>query len=139
MFTACLAHLQKKRRRLALLTPPLALSRAFPVGTQLRKCPPASFLRASGLCRNAHWPLSQSCSSAGRLLPFGVVCRNLPGRMAGAFFFFFLLAGGSYRVSVSRSSSSPSFRPSVVCKKKRNMQNLHQSPSAPICSRLFCF
>ena len=44
-----------------------------PSATNCVKCPPASFLRASdfpvtlSVYRNAHWPLSQSCSSAGRL------------------------------------------------------------------------
>ena len=62
-----------KRRRLALL-PRLWLCRVpSPSATNCVKCPTASFLRASdfpvtlSVYRNANWPLSQSCSSAGRL------------------------------------------------------------------------
>ena len=91
-----------KRRRLALL-PRLWLCRVpSPSATNCVKCPTASFLRASdfpvtlSVYRNANWPLSQSCSSAGRLLPSVLCVETFRGGWWALFFFYYHPSFGLY-------------------------------------------
>ena len=118
MFTACLAHLQKKGDGWLFL--PLHWLCRVP-SPSAPNCGNAHLLLFFGplACVETHTGLYLKAALRPADCYHLVLCaETFRGGWRALFFFFFLLAGGSYRVSVSRSSSSPSFRPSVVCKKK---------------------